>query len=184
VRDKLINSPGTFKISKNNYDWLGHGMYFWEHNLKRAQDFAKFKKGLAGSDIKTPSVVGAVINLGYCLDLLDSESISLLQTGYEILTSTIKLSGLPMPTNSSVKDGTDLIFRKLDCAVIETLHKNREDNNLEGFDSVRGVFWEGERVYDGAGFGNKNHIQICIRNPNCIKAFFLPRNLDNNYPKV
>jgi hypothetical protein len=159
-------------------------MYFWEHNLTRALDFAEFKKNLSGSDIKIPSVVGAVINLGYCLDLLDSESIGFLKKGHEMLATTLKLDNIPMPTNDNAKNGTDLIFRKLDCAVIETLHKNREDNNLESFDSVRGMFWEGERAYEGAGFGDKNHIQICVRNPNCIKAFFIPRELDTTHRKV
>jgi len=27
----------------------------------------------------------------------------------------------------------------------------------------------------GAGFKEKNHIQICVRNRNCIKGYFLPR---------
>ena len=30
-------------------------------------------------------------------------------------------------------------------------------------------------LYDGAGFLDKTHIQICIRNPNCIKGYFIPR---------
>lgn len=43
------------------------------------------------------------------------------------------------------------------------------------FDSTRGVFTEGGPVFPGAGILEKSHIQICIRNPNCIKGFFLPR---------
>ena len=46
---------------------------------------------------------------------------------------------------------------------------------------MKGVFWEGDKLYLEAGFTEKNHIQICIRNPNCIKGFFLPRELDLNY---
>lgn len=53
-----------------------------------------------------------------------------------------------------------------------------------GFDSVRGVFFEGTELYPGAGFREKDHIQICIRNPNCIKGYFLPRELSSKYPKV
>ena len=49
------------------------------------------------------------------------------------------------------------------------------------YDSVRGVFWEGDDLYPGAGFKEKNHIQIAIINPNCIKGFFLPRDVDNMY---
>ena len=37
------------------------------------------------------------------------------------------------------------------------------------------VIVEGDELYPGAGFHDKNHIQICIRNPNCIKGFFIPR---------
>ena len=52
------------------------------------------------------------------------------------------------------------------------------------FDSIRGVFFEGDELYPGAGFKEKDHIQICIRNPNCIKGYFLPRELIGNFPKV
>jgi hypothetical protein len=45
----------------------------------------------------------------------------------------------------------------------------------------------GGPVCDGAGILEKSHIQICIRNLNCIKGVFLPRKeidfikyLDNN----
>jgi hypothetical protein len=43
------------------------------------------------------------------------------------------------------------------------------------FDSVRAAFIEGDKIYPGAGFNEKTHIQICIINPNCIKGFFKPR---------
>jgi hypothetical protein len=60
-------------------------------------------------------------------------------------------------------------------AVIENLHPERDERGQKPFDSVRGVFVEGNELYPGAGFNDKNHIQICIRNPNCIKGYFLPR---------
>jgi len=68
--------------------------------------------------------------------------------------------------------------------VIETLHEVRKEANLTPFDSVRGVFFEGDELYPGAGFKVKNHIQLCIRNPNCIKGYFLPRLLDESFAKV
>ena len=37
---------------------------------------------------------------------------------------------------------------------------------------------EGEEIYPTAGFFNKNHIQICIRNTDCILGYFLPKDLD------
>lgn len=75
----------------------------------------------------------------------------------------------------------DLLLRPLDCAVIEKLH---ETNTGIDFDSVRAVFSEGETLYPNAGFRSKDHIQICIRNPNCIKGYFIPRKENSKYTPV
>lgn len=64
VADKIIAGKDSLKESKNEYDWLGHGIYFWENNPSRALDYAKFLKrnpGRSKSKIKKPSVLGAVI---------------------------------------------------------------------------------------------------------------------------
>lgn len=85
-----------------------------------------------------------------------------------------------MPINSDTKNSSDLVLRNLDCAVIENVHRNTKSK----FDSVRGVFVEGDKLYQGAGFNRKNHIQICIRNPNCIKGYFIPRELTSGWADV
>lgn len=111
--------------------------------------------------------------MGNCLDLTDSESLLRLKMAYDTLQKTLSLSGLPLPKNEDplhVKP-RDRVLRKLDCAVIEKLHELNRQANLPPFDSVRGVFWEGEELYPNAGFMQKNHIQIAIINPNCIKGF-------------
>ena len=183
VRDQLVNNKALFKKSENDYDWLGHGMYFWENDPARALEFAKFKKEHpqpGKKPIEHPSVVGAVINLGLCLDLINSSSLELLKVGHEILLQNLNTFGVP-PRNKPLKSGQDLVFRYLDCAVIETLHVSREKTNLPAFDSVKGVFWEGNELYENAGFREKNHIQICIRNPNCIKGFFIPRESEADF---
>ena len=81
-------------------------------------------------------------------------------------------SNIKIPINKG--NTTDLLQRELDCAVIETLHKSIKLTGGKEFESVRGVFWEGEELYPNAGFREKDHIQICIRNLNCIKGYFLP----------
>ena len=40
VRDAIVSGNKGFYASKNAYDWLGSGMYFWENNYQRALDFA------------------------------------------------------------------------------------------------------------------------------------------------
>ena len=52
-------NPKDYKISQKPYDWLGHGLYFWENNYDRALDWATQKKHRGG--IKEPAVVGAVL---------------------------------------------------------------------------------------------------------------------------
>ena len=88
----------------------------------------------------------------------------------------------PMPLNSKIGNSTDLLLRNLDCAVIEYLHINRDIDNMKPFDSVRSAFIEGKPLYENAGFHEKNHIQICVRNPNCIKGYFLPLDANVDWP--
>lgn len=188
VRDKIVSGEVSgLDPSNNDYDWLGNGIYFWENNYIRALNFAKFLKDNRPhnkkQEIFKPAVVGAVIDLGFCLDLLDSEYLNLLKAGYKLLKDSKEKYGLKIPENTSLKKDGDLIVRRLDCAVIETIHQFNFDRKKPEFDSVRGVFFEGDVLYENAGFNEKNHIQIAIRNPNCIKGYFLPRGLDPRYPK-
>ena len=47
--------------------------------------------------------------------------------------------------------------------------------HLEPFDTVRGLFVEGQRAYPGGGFFRKTHTQIAVRSDHCIKGIFVPR---------
>jgi hypothetical protein len=40
------------------------------------------------------------------------------------------------------------------------------------YETVRGAFWEGERLYPNAGFRERNHVQLCVRDPAAIKGYF------------
>lgn len=183
--DKVLTGDKTLKNSDNEYDWLGHGVYFWENSVSRAFEFAQFLKDhprKSRSPIEKPAVIGAIINLGYCLDLLDYSNLQLLKSAYEVLKISHDASNFPQ--NIKIGELKELMLRDLDCAVIETLHKIMEKEEKRKFDSVKGVFFEGAELYPGAGFREKDHIQICIRNPNCIKGFFKPRRLSNKYPKI
>jgi hypothetical protein len=181
VRDEIVSGKLSLNPSENLYDWLGNGMYFWENNQQRALEFAQELKDTKRSKIKQPAVLGAIIDLGFCLDLLDTEYLKLLSNSHSTLLDSSILLEFEMPSNKSIGNSKDLLLRDLDRAVIENLHQQRALNNLTAFDSVRGVFIEGKPLYDGAGFHEKNHIQICIRNPNCIKGFFVPRVADGKF---
>lgn len=185
LAERLITKKTTLRISNNSYDWLGAGMYFWENSPDRARMYGEELRKL--NKLKSPTVVGAAISLGYCLDLLDSGSLKLLKASYDMLIETLKAAGEEVPANTpgSNKHGSgsdDLLLRTLDCAVINFLHAQRKQQELRPFDSVRGVFWEGEPLYPTAGFKEKNHVQIAVTNPNCIKGYFWPRTEDRKHP--
>jgi hypothetical protein len=170
-----------FKPSKNDYDWLGNGMYFWENSPSRANEFINSLFLNPQKDkpkIIKPTVLGAVIDLGHCLDLTDYYSLQLLKDAHDFylyLKETAGWEDLKNTNPNSQKGNPDKLWRQLDCAVINLLHKLREINQQAPFDSVRGIFVEGKELYHTSGFKDKNHIQIAILNPNCVKGFFLPR---------
>lgn len=187
IASKLINQPDDIKISTENYDWLGHGFYFWENNAARALEWAEEKK--ARGKITTPAIVGAVIQLGQCCDFLDSKFIRMIQHYHLLMLEEYKNADTQLPMNIDLaKDpNKDKLLRILDCKTIEFMHSKiktqiEDDQATKGyshfkkFDSTRGVFTEGGPAFEGAGIMEKSHIQICVRNFNCIKGFFKPRN--------
>jgi len=186
VRDALLLNPHDYKISQKPFDWLGHGLYFWENNYDRALQWASEKK--ERGKIKEPAVIGAVLQLGYCCDFLEQKYIKLLTEYYDPMKSWHELIGKELPRNNDLEHDAykNKVLRNLDCAAIEFMHieifnRVKKDKTEKGyseykiFDSTRGVFIEGGPAFEGAGLFEKSHIQICIRNPNCIQGFFMPR---------
>lgn len=265
IAEKVINRECDLKESKNDYDWLGSGIYFWQNSPERAMEYAMTAMGRTKSTIKEPAVVGAIIDLGNCLDLLEMKHIQEVKSAYTVFK---KIETKDKSQNELIQDGLPML-RKLDRAVIEMVHTIRKDKenlfievenifrtisflikqsnkieykniiidcfsklldiynnedlrtlfglellrdilnfikgggdedmlikeiddhanqlrtlitNFAPYDSVRSSFLEGQELYPNAGFREKNHIQICVRNKNCIKGFFMPRDMDGSYP--
>jgi hypothetical protein len=186
VQTSLLTKPNIISKSEQPYDWLGHGIYFWENNYERALQWAKDKA--KRGEIEKPAVIGAVLKLDNCFDLLDSRFINMIIHYHSLMVESYNELGKEIPKNRDAKSDIhkDKILRELDCAVIEFTHQKIQeqilkDINLNGFstlkmfDSARGVFTEGGPAFEGAGIQLKSHIQICVRNPNSIIGFFLPR---------
>ncbi len=97
----------------------------------------------------------------------------MLSDAYQLLESAASEAGENLPKNSG---GKGKFLRRLDCAVIQALHGNLKKQGHVAFDTVRGLFQEGNPVYPKAGFRQGNHIQICVRNRACVKGYFRPLN--------
>ncbi|HBF05133.1 MAG TPA: hypothetical protein DDW28_03210 [Prevotella sp.] len=182
VVEDVISGKTDLIASTNDYDWLGSGIYFWENNEERAWQWANDLAKRKNSQVRVPAVIGALIDLGYCFDLTDSFYLKELKTSYKVLEELYADSNLPLPQNTTIGSSSDKLIRKLDCAVVQTALKINAKANAHPYDSVKGVFWEGQELYPNAGFREKNHIQICVCNPNCIKGYFLPRGINQDYP--
>lgn len=166
VAERVLQNK-AFKLSQNDYDWLGEGVYFWEANPLRGLEFATESANRKSSKIKLPAVVGAVIHLGYCLDLTTSRGLQQVKTAHERLRQVFKEAGEPMPQNQP-----DGLRHNLDCAVINYVHRLEAEEKKLPFDTVKGIFIEAPDLYPGSAFGSKNHIQIAVRNLDCIKGVF------------
>jgi hypothetical protein len=156
----------NWRPSANDYDWLGQGIYFWEHSPERAQEWA----GPNGV------VIGAIIQLGSCLDLTDLKYTSLLRSAYQNVAELFEKQGRELPKNG----GRDLKLRKLDCLIINHFVSVMGDKEVGGgetvfqYQTIRCPFEEGEEVFPGSMLKMQTHIQIAVRDPDCIVGVFRP----------
>jgi hypothetical protein len=168
---RLLNGSDELRPSRNPWDWLGPGIYFWEHNpyraLSYAEEAAQKSQKFAGK-IETPFVVGAIVDLGECLNLIEPRSIKVIKEAHAGLLKTFGNNSEQLPINKGAN-------RELDCAVIKFMHQSRRKKGLLPFDTIRSPFHEGGPIYAGANFTDRLHIEICVLNPQCIKGYFLPR---------
>ena len=146
--------------SRNPWDWLGRGIYFWEHAPERALRWAREHRR------SEPDVVGAVIQLGQCFDLMNEDFVRTLVPAYEFERDEHRQRGAEMPENGGRDD--DLKLRRLDCLVINRCLQ------VQRFQTVRGAFWEGDRAFPGAMIRAASHVQIAVRDRSCILGVFRP----------
>jgi hypothetical protein len=97
-----------------------------------------------------------------------------IKEAYKRMKALFDSSSEPLPKNQTKKDGIYL-RRPLDCAVIDMVHFLRAEEEKREYDTVMGIFEEGPRAFPGVGFKEKTHIQIAVRNPNCIIGYFQVR---------
>ncbi len=177
VAEKAVRGDIELLQSKKDFDWLGNGSYFWESDPQRAKEWADWK--VEAGKFKHATVIGAVIDLGNCLDLTNRDDIELLKIAHRSFIRHQKKAGLPVPKNRSAKGepNADRVLRFLDCAVIRHLHMAIDEmDGIPSFETVRGMFSEGKRLYSGCGFREKSHVQIAVRDNKCIKGIFFARN--------
>lgn len=170
--EKLISGT-AFGKSENDDDWLGHGIYFWEYAPQQAWWWAERRYGAADA-----AVVGSLVRLGRCIDLLDPSNASLLVAAHAELDEALTSAGQTIKHNANT-------HKYRDCAVFNYLFAKLEQSNIL-VESARAVFvplkagkglprlWARSGVFRGA------HIQLSVREPNNILAVW-PVRRDGRY---
>jgi hypothetical protein len=159
-----------FKPSENNFDWLGKGIYFWEYGHARALQFAEFQR--SQGKVKQPAVVGALIQLGDCFDLLDTRFTAELATAYSLADQFYRQEGKTLPRN--LGKTPDRKLRKLDCLVLNLYLQHLDEHAPRAFQTVRGAFEEGAPAFPGSMICQQTHVQIAVRDAGCVLGVFRP----------
>ena len=148
-----------FKLSRNDYDWLGDGVYFFQDGLLRAWQWAC---GQHGDDA---AVVGADIRLADCMDLLDVGWNEVLSSAYGEFARRRRAIGRAVPTQSG---GAHTLDREVINYAVSVL----EDSGTR-ISCVRSAFPEGRPVYPGSALYDRSHVQIAVRDTNtCISRIW------------
>jgi hypothetical protein len=168
VAEQLLRGE-TFQQSRNDYDWLGEGVYFWEYGADRALAFARDQA--RRGKLSSPAVVGALVQLGRCFDLMDTRFTSELPAAFGMLKRSRAKAGEPLPLNAGRT--SDKLLRRRDCAVLNYYLKKLQERG-ETYDTVRCGFVEGPPAYEGSGIQCQSHVQIAVRNDACILGVFRP----------
>ena len=169
LAESVISGAGELPESTNTYDWLGGGVYFWEDSYARAWQWAQERCSRRGRG--KPAVIGAVIHTGNCLNLIDPASVLVVEQAYRTYVKLCRQN----QTAPAKNQGKDMLARYLDCEVFNTLHQTQKNEGIPSFDTIRAFFTEGKPIYKGAGLRKKDHVQVVVRNPDCIIGYFLPR---------
>src|SRR5215510_4046312 len=113
VAERLLDGE-PFRPSENDYDWLGAGVYFWEYGPDRALQFAREQQ--RRGRVAEPAVVGAVVQLGNCFDLMDTAHTRELARAYRQYRSIVARDGTALPRNAGTTP--DKKLRRLDCSIL------------------------------------------------------------------
>jgi hypothetical protein len=174
----IVSRRRGFKYSSNRDDWLGHGVYFWEYAPKQALWWAERRHKRQGWN-EPIAIVASMVRLGFCFDLLDPDNARHLARLHDDFILAQNDAGLKVPRNYNK-------YKALDCAVLQYAYAAIEETESVRVDSARAVYvptGTGKRLWKRSWLSRDSHIQVCVRNPQCILGTWLhhPTNLEVPY---
>ncbi len=148
-----------FHPSRNPYDWLGDGVYFFEDAPLRAWEWARERFG------HEAAVVGASVRFQDEMDLLDIGWANDLAQAYSAFVNVMEEIGQPLPHQTSGA-------HRLDRAVINFAVEQLRSRGIS-VRMVRGVFIEGQPVFPDSALYERAHVQIAVRDTQMIERCWI-----------
>jgi hypothetical protein len=99
--------------------------------------------------------------------LTDVRYTALLAQAFEGVRDFHERQGVPLPENRGKR-------RDLDCLVINSWAGSAERAGGLNFQTVRCAFLEGEPAFPGSGILRESHVQIAVRDRDCLLGVFRP----------
>lgn len=159
-----------FKVSQNEYDWLGWGIYFFQDTKRYAKYWAENER--AEGLIKDPVIIGANIEYTGFLDLLEKQDRELLKQFYRLLESSNYLEvAQARARQPQHKPGAPPSAHPLDCLVIQRTTSIADKNRIR-IRAIRAIFFEGAPIYQNSHIFDRQHIQIAVRDPTLIVDYW------------
>lgn len=150
---RRILSSG-FEVSRNDYDWLGDGAYFFQDAPVRAMEWARQRFG------DDAAVIGAEIDLRDCVDLLDAKWNGVVRESYTDLAARVKAGAQPLPRQTR---GAHRLDREVINRMVAVLQSRGVVVRV-----VRAAFVEGDPLFPGSALWSQSHIQVAVRDPAAI----------------
>jgi hypothetical protein len=149
-----------FKLSRNDYDWLGSGVYFWQDAPLRAWDWAK-------KNHEHPAVIRSsiVMEEEKSIDLLDIGWFEILSEQYSKFVEYLKYEKRSLPPQP-ITSKRHLLDREFLDYVCETLGKAGSDQ----IHVIRAAFTEGNPIFNNSAIFNLSHVQIAVKNTQIIES--------------
>lgn len=144
---KIILTTRQFKFSRDDEEWLGPGIYFFEDDIKQAENFcAKARK------YNTWMIIKSDIEADIIIDLIKKDDFD----EFEKIAHKIK------DRCKKRKDGKPRTL--MNNVILNVMYEAKP------YDLVRAVFPVPKTNCADRTNVSPHQIQLCIRNHNCIKS--------------
>jgi hypothetical protein len=148
---RIVNDG--FRVSSNDYDWLGEGVYFFQDAPLRASQWAKEQYP------EDPVVIRSLIRLENSIDLFDIKWYATLKAAYQSFKTKYERNNLPLPSQNPTRSKA----HRLDCEFFDYIIQLLLSEN-EKVETIRAVFVEGESIFPNSAIFDLAHVQIAVRN--------------------